>query len=218
MFNVCSGCGAYRVDKLINGAGGLEAEAICPECGQGHPFLRQPLFVLTGASGAGKTAVFHHLTRHISQAVALEGDILWSETFHAPESWPRFHNLWLRLAKNIGQGGKPVLLAGAGLGVPSNLESCQERRYVGDIHYLALVCDDDALAQRLRARPAWRESGGEGFVASQLDFNRWFKEVGSTVTPLMTLLDTTNATVAETAVSAHQWLLTRLTLSPKQER
>jgi hypothetical protein len=67
MVNVCIGCGAYRAGKQIEAAGGLEAVAICPECGQRHPFLRQPLFVLTGASGAGKTAVFSHhwLDQHL---------------------------------------------------------------------------------------------------------------------------------------------------------
>lgn len=210
MFNVCIGCGAYRADKQIEVAGGVEAVAVCPECGQRHSFLRQPLFVLTGASGAGKTAVSHQLTRQIREAVVLEADILWSDAFQAQENWPKFHNLWLRLAKNIGQAGKPVLLAAAGLGVPSNLESCDERRYFGNVYYLALVCDDEELGRRLRARPAWRKSGGEAFVASQLDFNRWFKETGLMVTPLMASLDTTTATVAETAVSAHQWLLSCL--------
>lgn len=100
-----------------------------------------------------------------------------------------------------------MLLAGAGLGVPSNLESCEERRYFGNIHYLALVCGDDELTQRVRARPAWRESSGEAFVAAQLDFNRWFKETGPTIAPLMTLLDTTKKTVAETAVSVSHWLV-----------
>lgn len=207
MFNVCVGCGAYRVDKQIEAAGGVEAVAVCPECGQRHSFLRQPLFVLTGASGAGKTAVSHQLAHQLSQVVLLDGDILWSEAFRAQENWHQYHNLWLRLAKNVGQAGKPVLLTGAGLGVPSNLESCEERRYFGNIHYLVLVCEDDQLARRLRARPAWRESGGAGFVAAQLDFNRWFKETGSTITPLMTLLDTTKATVEETAVSVSHWLV-----------
>ena len=204
MFNVCIGCGVYRADKQVRVVDGMAAVAVCPACGREHPFVRRPLFVLTGASGAGKTAVSHHLTRQTSQAVVLDGDILWLEAFYAPEKWPDFFNLWLRVAKNIGQAGKPVLLAGAGLGVPDNLQSCEERRYFGDIYYLALVCDDDELARRLHARPAWRESGGEAFVASQLAFNQWFK---ATATPTMKLLDTTRATVAETAVSVHHWLV-----------
>jgi hypothetical protein len=76
------------------------------------------------------------------------------------------HLPWLRLAKNISQVGQPMVLFGAGVGVPANLEECVERRYFAVIHYLALVCDDAVLEQRqpgrnrrsrrrLDWRPAW---------------------------------------------------------------
>ncbi len=48
MFNVCYQCGIYRADKIIDPAGPY---AVCPECGHRHPFLRQPLFTVGGASG-----------------------------------------------------------------------------------------------------------------------------------------------------------------------
>ena len=54
MFNVCARCGEYVVEKIVDAA---RSVAICPICGYEQPFLRQPLFVVTGASGAGKTAV-----------------------------------------------------------------------------------------------------------------------------------------------------------------
>jgi len=51
VFNVCSHCGEYAVEKMIDPAGPF---AICPFCTYAHPFLQQPLFLITGASGAGK--------------------------------------------------------------------------------------------------------------------------------------------------------------------
>lgn len=67
------------------------------------------------------------------------------------------------MAKNISQAGRPIVLFGTGMGVPENIEPCVERRYFSEIHYLALVCDDGVLAQRLRARPAWRGAGDQAY-------------------------------------------------------
>lgn len=64
--------------------------------------------------------------------------------------------MWLRLAKNIGQAGLPIILCGTSL--PDQFEACPERRYFATLHYLALVCDEITLKERLRQRPAWRSS------------------------------------------------------------
>ena len=82
------------------------------------------------------------------------------------------------MAKNISQSGRPVVLFGAGMGVPDNLEACVEWRYFSKVHYLALVCDDAGLVKRLQSRPAWRHSADPAFVEEQLRFNQWFKARG----------------------------------------
>jgi hypothetical protein len=48
-----------------------------------------------------------------------------------------------------------VLVSTAG---PEQGEACSGQRSFGALHHLALVCDDDVLESRLRARPAWRRS------------------------------------------------------------
>ncbi len=116
-------------------------------------------------------------------AVCLESDILWRPEFDRPgDGYRDFFETWLRMAKNIGQAGRPVTLFGAGFAVPGNLEACVERRYFGPLHIPALVCDDDVLAQRLRQRPAWR-GVTEDFIAAQLDFNRWLRDQGPQPAP-----------------------------------
>lgn len=47
------------------------------------------------------------------------------------------------MAKNISQPGRSVVLVGAGMGVPENIEPCVELRYFAEVHYLAMVCTDD---------------------------------------------------------------------------
>ncbi len=173
MFNTCYECGLYRADKVIDPAGPL---ALCPECGFAHPFVKQPLFLVGGASGAGKSALCRSLTGVLDEVVILDADILWRPEFDTPEdNYRDLFETWLRLAKNIGQSGRPVLIFGGGFAVPGNVEPCIERRYFDDIHYLALVCDDDELAARLRQRPAERGSGGDAFIADHQAFNRWLK-------------------------------------------
>lgn len=203
MFNTCSACGLYCVEKLIQPAESAGwAVAVCPQCGHGHPFRRLPLLTLGGASGAGKSTISAALAARLDQVVLLDTDILWRPEFDQPETQYRdFFESWLRLAKNISQAGRPVLLVGAGIGVPHNLEPCQERRYLGPIHSLALVCDDSQLAERLRSRPAWRHSGTDTFVASQQAFNRWFQKAAA-----VEQLDTTHNSSAATADQVADWI------------
>ena len=54
MFNVCPNCGEYSVEKRIDTSGPY---AVCPHCHHAHPFLMQPLFLISGASGTGKTDI-----------------------------------------------------------------------------------------------------------------------------------------------------------------
>ena len=126
MLNVCAQCGIYRADKKIDPD---SPYAVCPECGFAHPFRYLPLLIVSGASGAGKSTVCRMLLDRLSEAVLLDVDILWRPEFNRPENHYRdFFETWLRLAKNIGQSGRPVVLFGVGLGVPDNMPPCVEYR------------------------------------------------------------------------------------------
>jgi hypothetical protein len=204
MLNVCYKCGLYRADKLIDPDGPF---AICPECGHKHPFLQLPLLIVSGASGAGKSALCQHLLGQQRQVVLLDADILWRPEFNQPENnYSDFLETWLRMCKNINQSGRPVVLFGAGIGVPGNIEPCVERRYFSRVHYLSLVCDDALLAARLRERPGWRESGGQAFIEGQLRFNQWFKTRPANEEPAITLLDTTHASIEQTSKQVLEWI------------
>ena len=120
MFHVCFQCGQWAPEKHIDPSGPF---AICPACQYAHPFKQLPLFVLTGASSAGKSTVCQHLAGNSPDVVVLDGDIVLMEGVQFDKAWNGFFDLWLRMVLNIGQSGRPVLLCGAGLGVPDNLES-----------------------------------------------------------------------------------------------
>jgi hypothetical protein len=203
MINVCYRCGIYRADKTIDLTGPY---AICPECGFRHPFRMLPLLIVTGASGAGKSSVLKVLSGTLDQVVLLETDILWRPEFDQPqENYRDYFETWLRLSKNISQAGRPVVLFGAGIGVPANIENCIERRYFSTVHYLALVCDNQELERRLRARPEWRKSSGIQFIESQISFNRWFKQESGRLERL-TMVDTTAIPLDQTAHAVVEWI------------
>lgn len=203
MLNVCPHCGMYEVGKKIDHVG-EECFAICSTCGYRHPFLQLPLFVVTGASGTGKTACALSLVAQTREYVVLETDILWDDRYNTPETHYReYREMWLRLAKNISQAGKPVILCGTAM--PDQLEPCQERRYFSDVFYLALTCSDEDITTRLKSRPSWRDSDGNSFLENMLRFNQWFKDNGPRSNPAIQILDTTGAMVDETSKKILSW-------------
>jgi hypothetical protein len=215
MWNVCWQCGEYRVDKVIDPAGPY---AVCPECGYHHPFRQLPLLVVSGASAAGKSTVCQALLGRITEALLLDSDILWMPVFNTPDdNYRAFFETWLRMCKNISQSGRPVVLFGSGFGVPANLDSCIERRYLGTLHIMALTCDSEILANRLRERPAWRGTGQPAFIEAQLKFNEWFKVNGSQDDSPITAMDTTNLTQSETSDIVARWIQAQLAMSDPQE-
>jgi broad-specificity NMP kinase len=213
MFNVCPNCGEYRIDKIIVPEGPY---AVCPVCEYQYRFIRLPLFVLTGASGVGKTATCLALAARMTDFVVMESDILWRAEFNQPETnYLNYRETWLRVCKNISQAGKPVILCGAG--IPDQFEQCVERRYFSDIHYLALVCEDEVLASRLRNRPKWRGVSDE-YIETHVEFNRWLKANAQSTKPPMSVIDTSAITVTETAERVEQWAQRRCLLKNSNVR
>jgi len=206
MFNVCPKCGEYSVEKPIDASGPF---AICPFCGYAHPFLQLPLFIITGSSGSGKTTICLELIPLVQECVILESDILWGAFPADPENNYRdYRNLWLRVAKNVGQSGRPVVLCGTA--TPEQFEACPERRYFSTLHYLTMICDDQLLEERLKQRPVWRQSGSTESIKGMIRFNRWLREHASSTYPPMTLLDTSHRSISETVRDVTQWLHQRL--------
>lgn len=204
MINICSQCGLYRADKITE-----KGAVICPDCQHRHSFTFLPLFIICGPSCAGKTTVCEQLVGKLASVVVLDGDILWRDEFISAENPTAFFDTWLRVAKNINQSGRPVVLFSSGA-IPPNVEPCIERRYFSDVHYLALICDPDTHVARLKARPEWRGTGTPEFIESQANFNRWFIENAKKANPAIDLIDTSLDSVDTTTAKVTSWIQSKL--------
>ena len=163
-----------------------------------------PLFVVTGQSGAGKTAVIPALRRRLPECLVFDVDTLW----WPPGGAEHFYNNWFRLFGEVAQCGRHSVICGTLM--PWNLDRCAERWRVGTIHYLNLHCSDEVRARRLRARPAKRNCT-EQFIEAQIRGAHRLLEVAHTAfEPPLVTLDTTATPVEEVAAAIAQWVLSIL--------
>jgi broad-specificity NMP kinase/DNA-directed RNA polymerase subunit RPC12/RpoP len=196
---VCAHCGRWSDQVVVR-----DDLRICPECGHGRRFRQVALFAVSGASGTGKTAIGNELAAALPEHVVLDKDVLWKQEYEeSPKALEAFRRTWLRIAMNIAQGGRSSVLIGTVL--PEHYESQPERRFFSDIHYLALVCRNDELEARLRARPAWRGWDDEK-VERMLTFNTWVIQNAAATTPPMAVLDTTNDSVETSVRAVVRWV------------
>ena len=145
----------------------------------------------------------------MKEVVVLDQDILWNESFNtAEDNFKSFRNTWLRMAKNVNQAGRPVVLFGSA--IPEQFEKLNERRYIEKTHYITLYCKPEELTKRLKERPHWRKSGSEENLKKMLEFNQWLKENAEKTEPKMSLLDTTEIDVAGTVDAIQKWVADRL--------
>lgn len=209
MFDICPQCGLRNPQCKVNRLKGKDAIAICPNCSYEKQFLMLPLFILLGASTSGKSTVYLNLVGKQSLALPVEGDILWRREFDTPENgYHEFRELWLRVCKHISQGGKPMFLTQCG--EPIMFEACVERRYFSKLHYLALVCDEDVLKERLVARQKQQNYTNKKFIADHIEYNRWIKENDNQTQPRIDIIDTTSASVEDTVEGVIEWLKGKL--------
>lgn len=202
MFDECPGCGAIRVDMTVDSAASV---VTCPDCGHQESIHQEPLCIVSGAGGTGKSAVLRQLRGTREDAVLLYSDTLWRDEFWDEFDW--YFQTWLRLCRDIAQSRRPPVLFGAGFGVPANLEEHPQYDCFSDVHYLVLVCDEEEQKRRLQARPPERHPDQfemEDHIAEQVEFNQWLEDAADEAG--FTVVDTTDATIGTTTEQVDQWI------------
>jgi hypothetical protein len=176
----------------------------CPRCGSESWLPALPLFVVTGASGTGKSTITGPLRGLLSGCLVFETDV----TLHvAALGWDTWRNTWLQLTHAAALGGRVTVLTGSL--TPDQLECLPARKLVGPIRFALLDCPDDVLADRLRARPAWRGTSTEAKIIEHQRFAAWLR---ARITPSF---DTSNASAAEVAGQVAAWVRAQLPAQPR---
>jgi AAA domain-containing protein len=177
-----------------------DGRAVCPRCGRaGDAAALRPLFIITGASGSGKTAVFAPLARRLrGRCVTFDADLLIDAagalSGSQPINWAAFGDAWLVVAHAVAQSGLPTVLLGPFL--PERVQEFPARRWVGDIHFIVLDCPDDLRRARISARPSWRSRD----IDEQVEFGQWLRR------SIADRVDTSRGTPDDTAASVAAWI------------
>jgi len=175
----------------------------CPRCGAGSWLPALPLFVVTGASGSGKTTITGPLRSLLPGCLVLETDVI----LHvAALGWDTWRNTWLQLTHAAALGGQVTVLTGSL--TPDQLERLPARKLIGPIHFALLDCPDDLLARRLRARPAWRATSSPAKITEHQRFAAWLR---ARITPSF---DTSAASATEVAGRVAAWVQAQLPSQP----
>ena len=190
-------CNACDEPVLMQQVGGV---ASCPACDHVDPtVVIRPLFVVTGASGSGKTTIFPELlTRMAGWCAVFDVDWLIDPLGRAAKDgqidWTAFSDTWVHVAHGVAQNGLPTLLLAPF--IPEHLNGLPGRAWVGEIHYLVLDCPDDERRRRMEARPRWRSRD----IEAQIGFGRWLRE------NLAPVIDTTRQSPSEVAETVAAWV------------
>jgi len=170
------------------------------------PTKKLPLFIVTGASGVGKSSACELLFQKEIEYIVMESDLLWHDIYNTPEdNYRKYRELWLRLCSNISQIGKPVILCGCV--TPEQFNVCIEKELFTEIHYLAIICDNEILENRMRNG---RKINDENWIKSSIEFNQWIKN--NAIEHNMHILDTTKLLQEETAKQIDKWIMEKINI------
>lgn len=202
----CEVCGRRSIfPELIPAVGDVLR---CPHCGDGRPFVRPPLLVVTGTVGIGKSTLCARLAGTITGAVLLDADVLAADLISVispNEDYPAFWRSMMRLAHELAQNRVVVVYFSTML--PEQvLANHDVLSYFDSVHFLCLTCAPDVL----RARLASRDGSGAATARAQvwIDFNIALVKAASGV-PTATVVDAGRA-MDDVEGDVRRWINTRI--------
>lgn len=156
------------------------------------------LFIVTGASGSGKSTIAGPLASRLRGCcVTFDVDCVLAAVKRlvgaGPIDWDAFREMWLTISAAASQSGlAPVLLAPF---IPQHIDHLPTRSRIARIHYLCLDCPDDVRRARILARP---------FVQADLEQQVMFGQHLRTIIPER--VDTGNESPDRTADTVASWV------------
>jgi broad-specificity NMP kinase len=192
----CYECGRYTVKRreLSNCLGYFT----CDACGYQIKKTVLPLFIVTGASGVGKSAIVEPLQHLLIEYGVFDKDHIWAT------DWDMVYNNFFRIASALAQGNKKTVVVGTI--IPEHLEGLSDRDLVGDIFYINLHTDDQTRRTRLTTRRKWGLPSEE-FIQEHARFAaQLLMDAETNFGHPMPTIDTTSKSPKEVAKQIADWI------------
>jgi gluconate kinase len=164
-----------------------------------------PLFIVTGASGVGKTTVMHELRTILPEFVVFSTDLDNFGTTGAKLEYQDRFNLLLHFANAVAKSGRGTIICGTFM--PWDAKKCDTYDNFSALCFINLHCDDDTRNNRLRNREdkaMWTDE----MLKQHEQFARWLLENAETAyNPPMPTIDTTFAPPALVAERTKTYIM-----------
>ncbi|MFG6392989.1 MAG: AAA family ATPase [Lachnospiraceae bacterium] len=197
MISICPKCRSYKWNNIVE-----DNYIICPDCGKRWSFIKKPLYIITGCSGAGKTTVAQTLQKLTTDYVVLDADIFYNIMPHENEEdyLNQIEQIY-NISKNITQCQKSVIWTMTGN--IDKLFKAYNARFFDGINVLAIVCSDKELRKRMTEG---RKITDENWICDSSRYNSYLRTHNKIGDVFFQALDTDNKTPRETAESIIAWI------------
>lgn len=156
-----------------------------------------PLFIVTGASGVGKTTVMDELRVQMPDFDVFSTDIDNFGTTAAKLDYQDRFNLLLHFAHFVAKSGRGTIICGTFM--PWDVQKCDTYDTFSELCFINLHCDDATRNNRLRNR-ADKEMWTDDMLKQHEQFAQWLLDhAESDYNPPMPTIDTSNTPTSEVA-------------------
>ncbi|SDT53804.1 AAA domain-containing protein [Paenibacillaceae bacterium GAS479] len=166
-----------------------------------------PLFIVTGASGVGKTTVMRELRELMPDFILFSTD---NDNFGSTAAKLEYldrYNLLLHFANSVAMSGRGTIICGTFM--PWDAEKCDVYKSFSEICFINLHCDDTTRYNRLRNRED-KAMWTEDMLKQHEQFAQWLLDNAETAyNPRMPIIDTTRTAPAEVAEQIKRYVILR---------
>jgi len=164
-----------------------------------------PLFIVTGASGVGKTTVMHELRSLMPEFVVFSTDNDNFGTTAEKLEYQDRYNLLLHFANSVAKSGRGTIICGTFM--PWDAEKCDTYKAFHEVCFINLHCDDETRNYRLRNRED-KAMWTDDMLKQHEEFAQWLLDNADTAyNPPMPTIDTTQTPPSEVAEQIKSYVL-----------
>ncbi|XEC94623.1 AAA family ATPase [Paenibacillus tarimensis] len=166
-----------------------------------------PLFIVTGASGVGKTTVMQELRAILPDFIVFSTDIDNFGTSASKLEYQDRFNLLLHFANSVAKSGKGTIICGTFM--PWDAKKCDAYNEFSELCFINLHCDDSTRNARLQNR-ADKAMWTDEMLKQHEVFAQWLLDNAETAYhPPMPTIDTTLTPPSEVAEHIKSYVLQR---------